>query len=491
MAKILIAEDEDAIRDALLRICRTDGHEAIGAVNGREAVELTRREQPDLLVLDNRMPMLSGLDALADIRQFDPDVVAVLHTAYDDADDVRRAVLELRAYGYIIKGSNTDAVRTTIHNALRSKGLEPRQEQPAQVVADKEPGTPDFGLMIGRSEPMLAIYDLISRIAHSDVTVLIQGESGTGKELVARAIADTSRRCDGPYVTIDCGTLPDTLTESEIFGHEAGAFTDARKSRPGKMELADGGTLFLDEIGNLSHSAQAKLLRVLEDRRVTRLGGQTTKTVDVRVITATNIDLEVASRDKTFREDLYYRLNVFRIQLPTLRERKEDLPLLVESFLGRFRQEQRKALPGGILPAAMALLQDYDWPGNVRELRNVLERAVLLADDAVGPTHLPLDMSAHAPLVAAGSVMPMSAPARTSGEAPPSGLPQVDLEGVPLKEAKRLASQAVERAYLLEALRQSDWNKSKAARLLDLNYKTLREKVRDYDLERLRYEDEG
>jgi DNA-binding NtrC family response regulator len=389
MAKILVADDEPDLREALGRVCRADGHEVVLAANGRETVDLTRSERPDLIVLDNRMPLLSGLDALEEIRGFDEGVAVVLYTAYDDAADVRRAILELRAADYLTKDSGVGAIRATIHDALRSRGLPAVSTPPPVPPMGEERG---FRQIVGRSPAMLRLYELIRRIAHSDVTVLVQGESGTGKELVARAIHDTSRRQDRAYVTVDCGTLPDTLTESEIFGYEAGAFTDARRSKPGKLELADGGTLFLDEIGNLSPSAQAKLLRVLEDRRVTRLGGQQTKTVDVRVIAATNLDLEVASRERVFREDLYYRLNVFKLLLPPLRERREDLPLLVEHFLDRFRLEQRKELAGGIRPEALELLARYDWPGNVRELRNVLERAVLLAGDTVSVEHLPADL---------------------------------------------------------------------------------------------------
>ena len=492
MAKILVADDEPDLREALARVCRGDGHEVLLASQGRETVDLARSERPDLIVLDNRMPVLSGLDALAEIREFDEKVAVVLYTAYDDASDVRRAIVELRATDYMTKDSGVDAVRATIHDALRSRGFAPTGVSEAVAPAGQVTG---FGQLVGGSDAMLQLYDLIGRIAHSDVTVLVQGESGTGKELVARGIHDTSRRQDSAYVTVDCGALPDTLTESEIFGYEAGAFTDARRSKPGKLELADGGTLFLDEIGNLSPSAQAKVLRVLEDHRVTRLGGQQTKLVDVRVIAATNLDLEIASREKIFREDLYYRLNVFKLQLPALRERKDDVPMLVEHFLERFRVEQRKLLSGGVDAEALEMLSANDWPGNVRELRNVLERAVLLADDQVRAEHLPSDLGRAGIRPSPAGVLPPSAAADAlsspsspaSSQAGPGPL-RVDLDRVPLKEAKRAAGEAVERAYILAALRRTGWNKSQAARLLGLNYKTLREKVRDLELDRLRFE---
>jgi DNA-binding NtrC family response regulator len=487
MARILVADDEQDLRDALRRVCEGDGHEVATAVNGREAVELVGTWRPDLAVLDVRMPFMSGLDALARIREVDPQLTVLIFSAYDDAAEVRRAVLELGAYGYLVKDSGVEAIRAKIQQGLRSRGILSDRVQSPHLAPDKRVG---FGGLVGRSPAMLELIQLVRRISHSDVTVLIQGESGTGKELVARAIHDHSLRAGRSYVTVDCGTLPDTLAESEIFGYEAGAFTDARKSKPGKVELADGGTLFLDEIGNLSPSAQAKLLRVLEDRRVTRLGGHQVKEVDVRIVAATNLDLATAAQDRSFREDLYYRLNVFTFHLPPLRDRPEDVPLLVEHFTERFAEEQAKELTGGVSEEAMALLATYRWPGNVRELRNVMERAVLLADTQVSPAHLPAN------LVRAGEPAP-GGPARhphagvaTPAVATPDGivLRAVDLDRVPLKEAKRMAGEAVERAYILAALKRAHWNKSKAARLLGLNYKTLREKVREHDLDRLRYE---
>jgi len=487
VARILVADDEEDLRQALARVVEQEGHEVLVAADGAEAVELAREHPPDLVVLDNRMPRLSGLEALARIRRAHPDVVAILFTAYDDAVDVRRAVLELGAYSYLTKGSGVEGIRSTIQQALRSRGL--ARERPAGAPPAAPEG--DFSGLVGRSASMRALYTMITKIGHSDVTVLTQGESGTGKELVARAIHDRSLRAGRAYVTVDCGTLPDTLAESEIFGYEAGAFTDARRSRAGKLEMAHEGTLFLDEIGNLSPSAQAKLLRVLEDRRVTRLGGNVVKEVDVRIIAATNVLLDEASRHGTFREDLYYRLNVFTIHLPPLRERADDVALLVEHFLRRFCAEQRKSLPGGVTPEAMEQLRRHPWPGNVRELRNVLERAVLLAEGSVTTAELALGRtgasvaSAPPPVASALAHDVVGAPPTGSG-APGGG--EVDLDGVPLKEAKRLAGEAVERAYVLAALRRCRWNKRKAATLLGLNYKTLREKVKEHDLERLRWE---
>ncbi len=489
MARILIADDEPDIREALRRVCARDGHEVLAASTGREAVELTRARSPQLLLLDNRMPDGSGLDALASIREFDREVVAILYTAHDEAADVRRAVVELGAYGYLLKTQGGDVVRTTIQQALRSRGVaEARRAKEARRAPS---AALDFAGMVGRSEAMSRVFDLIRRIGHSDVTVLIQGESGTGKELVARAIHDQSLRASGPCVTVDCGTLPDTLMESEIFGFEAGAFTDARRSKLGKVELADGGTLFLDEIGNLPLTAQAKLLRAIEDKRISRLGDNVVRDVDVRIVAATNVDLEQAMRARQFREDLYYRLNVFKVWLPPLRERREDIPLFVEHFVRLFAAQQGRSSPPILPPDVMAELQRRSWHGNVRELRNVLERAVLLSGEEItldalvpeapgaGASPGPFAGTAEAAVPGPAPAMPAAIGAAGTG---PEREPGVDLDGVPLKEAKRRAGEAVERAYIVAALERCRWNRAKAARLLGLNYKTLREKIAEYGL---------
>ncbi len=487
MAVILIADDEIDIREALRRVCVRDGHEVLVASTGREAVELARTQHPDLIVLDNRMPGLSGLEALARIREFDRAVMVLMYTAYDEPGDVHKAVIELGASGYLLKTSGGDAVRSTIQQALRSRGLF------ATRLATRDAVTKDgldFGGMLGRSPAMQEIFRLIRRIGHSDVTVLIQGESGTGKELVARALHEQGLRVRGPFVTVDCGSLPDTLIESELFGYEAGAFTDARRSKPGKVEAADSGTLFLDEIGNLPLPAQAKLLRVIEERRLTRLGDNVARDVDVRIVAATNVDLEQASQARIFREDLYYRLNVFKIWLPPLRSRREDVAPLAEHFVRHHAAQQGRKEPLEITPAALDALTRRAWPGNVRELRNVIERAVLLSDERIEVADLapegatgPSNASVVVPASAMGAASQVPASPGPGAGLDGIQLPPVDLEGVPLKEAKKRAGDAVERAYILAALRRARWNKSKAAKLVGLNYKTLREKIREHDLE--------
>ena len=470
--KVLIVDDEEDIRRALSKILEKEHLEVLTAANGMEGVRIAKEKEPDLIFMDIKMPVMSGLDALAEIRKFDQETPVVVLTAYLEGDYVSRAIT-LGAYQYLVKPSKPTEIVALVRQALRARRRRPKAV-PVTVFAD----------MIGKSSQMQEIFDLIRRISHSDVTVLIQGESGTGKELVARAIHDYSLRKGEAYVTVDCGTLPDTLMESEIFGYEPGAFTDARKSKPGKFELANGGTLFLDEIGNLSPSAQAKLLRALEEKKITRLGGKQTKEVDVRIIAATNMNLEAESRTASFREDLYYRLNVFRIPLPPLRDRPEDIQALAEHFVDRFAKQQKRQPPqiGGDI---LDLLVRAPWRGNVRELRNLMERATLLADETITLDHLPRDfrdkmVTAGLMAAPAGSAAPAAA---SSG--PVSGGVRVSVEKeMPLAEAKRLAVEGVERWYIEQALVKTGWNKSEAAKLLDLNYKTLREKIKEYGLER-------
>jgi len=483
VARILIADDEEDIRRALERLMARDGHEVLLAASGQEAVDMARAQSPQLVLLDNRMPGLSGLDALARIRQFDPAVVALLYTAHDEPADVHRAIVELGAYGFLLKSAGGDAVRTTIQQALRSRGFEARRKELAERPGKEPRDGLDFAGMLGRSKTMERIFELIRRIGHSDVTVLIQGESGTGKELVARGIHESSVRGKGPYITVDCGSLPDTLIESEIFGYEQGAFTDARKSKPGRLEIAHGGTIFLDEIGNLPLTAQAKLLRAIEDKRITRLGDNVVREVDVRIIAATNIDLEIAARDRSFREDLYYRLNVFKIWLPPLRERTEDIPRFVEHFVKIHAAQQGRPVAPRVAPEAMEAMLRRAWPGNVRELRNVIERAVLLSDDTITPDLLAPEVARPVVAPAGAVIAPLPAPVAAGEVVGGVPLPVVDLEGLPLKEAKRIASERIERAYIVAALEKSRWNKAKAARMLGLNYKTLREKIVEHGLE--------
>jgi len=462
MAKILIVDDMEDIRRALTKILQKEGHEILTAGNGREGIQAVKDHAPDLVFMDIRMPIMSGLDALAEIRKFDTDTPVVVLTAYLDAEYVTRAI-RLGAYQYLVKPSKPSEVVSLVRQAIRAR----RRGPPVEAVKV-------FGDMIGTAPKMQEIFDLILKISHADVTVLIEGESGTGKELVARAIHQNSLRKGEAYVTVDCGTLPDTLMESEIFGYEAGAFTDARKAKPGRFELAHGGTLFLDEIGNLAPSAQVKLLRALEDKMITRLGGKQAKEVDVRIIAASNMDLTKACTTGRFREDLYYRLNVFKMSLPRLRDRTEDILPLANHFIERFAREQRRTKPN-LSDEAVGFLMRSPWRGNVRELRNVMERATLLAGDTILPEHLSQEILED---MGPGAGKPGAAGS-------PAQVVQAVLDSnLSLKEAKKAAMEGIEKHYILGALGKTGWNKSEAAKMLDLNYKTLREKIKEYGLEK-------
>ena len=475
MAKILIVDDEEGMRWALSRIVREEGYEALTAGNGKESLKMVAEEEPDLVFMDIKMPVMNGLDALERIRRTNKEIVVVVLTAYDDAKFISRAI-GLGAYDYLVKSIDIDKVqiKNVIRQALRAKELMSKEVRYR------------FEGIIGKSQPMLEILELLRKIGHSDITVLVEGESGTGKELVAQAIHTNSLRCNQPFVTVDCGTLPETLTESEIFGYEAGAFTDAKKSKPGKFELADKGTLFLDEIGNLSPPAQAKLLRALEDRKIARLGGNEVVDVNVRIIAATNMNLEEECLKKRFREDLYYRLNVFKIVIPPLRKKREDIPLLADYFLRLFQEREGRKIDG-FSDEAMNMLMAHSWHGNVRELRNVLERAVLLADDVILAEHLPTDFGKERKAPPAEPVAEEASAASPAEEAE-AGMEEERpvYEAVPLKEAKKRAVEEVEKEYILKALEDTNWNRTEAAKLLDLNYKTLREKIKEYNLEKPR-----
>ncbi|HWP34040.1 MAG TPA: sigma-54 dependent transcriptional regulator, partial [Thermodesulfobacteriota bacterium] len=371
--KILIVDDEEPIHYAFRKIL-PEGAEVISALSGEEALARLAETQPDLAIMDVRMGGQSGLATLQEIRRRYPRLPVVIMTAYGTMQTAIEA-MKLGAFEYLLKPFDIPRMQRVIAQALDS-ARQSRAAAPGAAAEAVEPVGAD--VLIGVSPAMQEVYKQIGRVAEKDVTVLIRGESGTGKELVARAIYRHSRRADRPFVIVNCAAIPDSLLESELFGYERGAFTGATGRHAGRFEQADGGTLFLDEIGDLSLATQAKLLRVLQEGEVTRLGGGETRRVDVRVICATNRDLEAALRAGTFREDLYYRLNVITISLPPLRERREDIPLLVAHFLDRFGRELGRPVRG-LEPAAMAAAQAYAWPGNVRELENTLKRAVLLA----------------------------------------------------------------------------------------------------------------
>ncbi len=381
-SSILIADDDEPIRDLLRDILEPEGARVRLAASGKEVLAAIDADEPDVAICDVRMPPPDGLAVLQELREKGVDLPVLIITAQPSSTMTIEA-MQKGAYDYIAKPFDPDEILHTVHRALEHRRL-------TRLVADlqrkdKEPEVSDT--LIGRSAAMQQVYKLIGRVAGSDATVLITGESGTGKELVAQVLHRSSARAQGPFVAVNCAALPETLLESELFGHEKGAFTGAMAQRKGRFEQASKGTIFLDEIGEVSQATQKKLLRVLQERTFERVGGNVPIKADVRIIAATNRDLPEEVRNGNFREDLYYRLNVVNIHMPPIRDRKEDIPLLVDHFLRKHRFSRDK--PSRIADAAMEMLMQHEWPGNVRQLENTIERAVVLAQGGpIGPEHL-------------------------------------------------------------------------------------------------------
>ena len=441
--RVLIVEDEPSTRLGLAELVRAWGFTAESAADGEEALETIAAFRPSIVISDLVMPRMGGLALLRALRDEGGDVTVLILTAQGTVESAVEAIKE-GAYDYLTKPIEPQRLRllldkiVALHDTAREVKVLRRQL--------REHGT--FGRMIGGSVEMRKVYQVIEQAAPTTASVLVWGESGTGKELVAQTLHQLSPRSHGPFVAINCAAIPETLLESEIFGHERGAFTGASERREGCFELADRGTLFLDEIAEMTPSTQVKLLRVLQERTFRRLGGRQEQSVDVRVVAATNATPSEALKSGKLREDLYYRLNVFEVELPPLRARKADLPLLVQSFLVEFNARNRKAVSAPD-PAAMRILEQYDWPGNVRELRNVIERAVILSTGAfIEPKPLP-------PLIA-GS--------------PDAGVPTMSLTpGTTVDEA--------ERRLILMTLEHTRDNKTRAAEILGISLKTLHNKL--------------
>jgi len=452
---VLVVDDEESVRASLRAILEETCH-VLEAEDGRQALEMLGAHTVDLVMLDQRMPGEPGIDVLQQIKALDSTIVVVLATA---VHDVKTAVEAIKrgAYDYITKPFDVDAIVLLVHRALEKRALERqvlclRSELALPSVDESE----SFRGLIGRHPEMLQIYQVIRQVAGTPTTVLITGESGTGKELVARAIHHHSPRSAQPFVAFNVAAFPDTLIDSELFGYEKGAFTGAQARKLGKFELAQGGTVFLDEIGSLRLDLQAKLLRVLQERQVERLGGVRPTSVDVRVLAATNMDLRQAVKAGTFREDLYYRLDVVRIHLPPLRERREDILLLVDHFVRKIARECNREIQG-VSPGARDLLLRYDWPGNIRELENVIHRAVVLAQ---GPVLQLQDFPLEVAMPQAGA--------------------RLTEDGLPLKDA----CEQFERQYVLRVLDRNQWNVSAAARFLGVHRNTIVGKLSAWGLHR-------
>ena len=453
--RILVADDEQSMREFLDIMLEKEGYKVSLAANGEEVVKLIDNDLFDLVLLDIRMPKLDGISALKKIKAMAPETVVIMITAYASADTAIKAMKE-GAYDYITKPFKVDEIKLIIKNALEKKNLQKENILLKQVVRDRF----HFGNIIGQSSKMVSLYDLLEKVSPTKTNILITGESGTGKELVAKAIHYNSPRKEKPFVTLNCGAIPETLIESELFGHMKGAFTDAIATKKGLFEVADEGTLFLDEISELPLLMQVKLLRVLQDREFKRVGGTEDIRVDVRIISATNKDLEEAVKEKGFREDLFYRLNVIQIRLPSLRERKEDIPLLTNHFLKKYSEELNKNI-SKVSPQALQILLDYEYPGNVRELQNIIERAVALeSGQELTPNNLNSYLS-ESPLLKKGAM---------DIEIPNEG---IDMEKM---------VEELERTLLLKALDKTKGIKKKAAELLHINFRSMRYRLEKYGL---------
>jgi two-component system, NtrC family, response regulator AtoC len=463
--QILVVDDEPNLRRVLSAQLARDGYDVHTAEDGERALSLLQENHIDLVITDLRMPKMDGMELLRRALSLDAELPVVMITAHGTVDNAVEA-LKTGAFDYITKPFDQSEVRTIVKKALRTRDLAAADASraPEEVaVAGARYG------IIGKSAGILELYAVLERVADTPTTVLISGESGTGKELVARALHENSSRCDKPFIKVNCAAIPRDLMESELFGYERGAFTGAVGSKPGRFELASGGTLFLDEIGTIPVEMQVKLLRALQEHEFERVGGIKTIRVDVRLVAATNSDLKKDIAAGTFREDLYYRLNVVPIRLPSLRERYEDIELLVQHFIDKFNSRLKKQVKG-LEPDARELLASHPWPGNIRELENVIERAVLFCDRAtISVSDLPpevrsSDRGARAPSPSSPSLVQES--------------PGAD----GLKEQVKAAMNRLERELIMKALEQTNGNVTHAARLLKISRKGLQLKMKELGL---------
>ncbi|MEW6376716.1 MAG: sigma-54 dependent transcriptional regulator [Thermodesulfobacteriota bacterium] len=471
MQTILIVDDDKSIRYSLKRMME-DKYSIITAQNGEEALHRVGENPPDLVIMDIKMPGRNGIDVLKEIKSIDPKSLIILMTAYGTTETAIEA-MKYGAFDYILKPFPIPQMKALVEKAISLRKLMKEEVTYASLPAGQE-GEEDR--IVGTSLRMQEIYKMIGQVAPSDVTVLLRGESGTGKELIARAIYHHSLRSNQPFLPVNCAAIPDTLLESELFGHEKGAFTGASSRRIGKLEQCHGGTIFLDEIGDMSLSTQAKLLRVLQERSFERLGGMETIRVDIRFIVATNKDLEEAILSNRFREDLYYRLNVVSLLIPPLRERKEDIPELVSYFLMKFNRELKKGIVE-ITPEAMEKITSYGWPGNIRQLQNVLKRAMVLCQgEWILEDQLLLEKGEEK---------------RTMGE----DRDKKNIEGLldilfeELSNASAITQDLdmisiLEKGLIIRALQKTKGNQIQAAMLLGINRSTLRSKMERYHIKK-------
>ena len=440
--KIIVVDDELSIRESLKGWLQQDGYQVETAAGGPEALAKNAENRFDIMLIDVKMPEMDGLTLLKKIKEIDSDIAIVMMTAHGAIRDAIEAI-KLGAYDYLLKPFELEELSFTIEKLVQMQTLAMEN----LILKDRVASMTRFENLVGQSPSMLNLFEAIVDVAKSDATVLVTGETGTGKELVARAIHTQSPRCYAPFIALNCGAFTDQLLESELFGHEKGAFTDAKNTKKGRLEMANAGTLFLDEVGDISMKMQIDLLRVLETREFSRVGGTVTLHSDFRVIAATNQDLEEAIRAKTFRQDLFYRLNVVHLQVPPLRERPDDIPMLAQLFLWRYAVEMNKKIDS-IQLEAMEVMRRYPYPGNVRELENAIERAVVVGKSRqIQLSDLPFPIAV--------------------GDA---------------AEMKKLSLEEMERQHIARVLAIEDGNRSNAAKILRINRSTLYGKIKKYGL---------
>lgn len=439
--RILVVDDEAAMRESLMDWLMEDDYEVSAASSGEEAISIVQDKDFEVVLLDLKMPGMDGLETMKRIKEINPEIEIIMMTAYATVDTAVQA-MKVGAFDYMVKPFDPDEIEIHIKKIVAHKELVMENILLRKKLEEKY----QFDEIIGTSDVMQDVFDMITRVAPSDSTVLITGESGTGKELVAQAVHGNSPRCYMPFIAVSCGALPDSLLESELFGYEKGAFTGADHPKRGRFEMAEKGTLFLDEIGDITLKTQVNLLRVLQQKEIRRLGGEEMIKVDVRIIAATNRDLVKAIREKNFREDLYYRLNVISIHMPPLRDRQEDIPLLVKAFIKKYCLEMNKE-KAKITPSTLKLLTDYGWPGNVRELENVIERALVIGHGReIVPDDLPFQRNE------------------------------------PTMKSFPKSLKMMEKMHIEGILKDSNWNISRAARELDIDRQTLYNKIEKYQI---------
>ncbi len=460
--KVLVVDDVEEIVRFLSRILESEGYKVLSARNGKVAVEIVQKELPDAVIMDIKMPIMNGIEAMKKMKSIIPLLPVIFITAFGEIDSAVHAI-KLGAYNYVTKPFEQENIIITLKNALNELRLKCEVKKLRSDINKKA----TLAELMGSSDEIKKVFNQVSHVAPTDFTVILYGETGSGKELIARAIHNQSLRRDGRLVTIDCGAIPETLLESELFGYEKGAFTGADKRKVGHIELASEGTLFLDEIGNLSLQMQGKLLRAIDEKLIKRLGGENEIEVDVRIIVAGNEMFDQLVKAGKFREDLYHRLNEFTIEIPPLRKRKEDVIYLSRRFLNETNRELNKNVRD-FSASSLECLLNYDWPGNVRELKNVVRKSVLMADDLVESVNLPNEKS------------------QTNN----NGLTDyVKGDSIKLENGKydkfslRKVIGNVEEHVIIDVLKHTGGNKSKAARILKIDYKTILYKIKEYGID--------